>query len=75
MSYVILALTSIIGILVTLLRLKGSALHKVQVELLESRLNSLNKQYEQKVDAAKAKYAKAYEEYYDSLTGKDDEKR
>lgn len=59
-------LAGAVGVLVILLKIQGSKLHKAQVALLEQSFHSTMDQQDAKVDAAKAAFDAARNKYYDA---------
>jgi hypothetical protein len=59
-------MAGLIGVLVILLKVQGSRLHKAQVQLLEQSFHSTMDQQDAKVDAAKAAFHAAKTSYYDN---------
>lgn len=65
-QYTFLILAAIISFLVIALKVKGSELHAVQVQLLENSLKVALQKPQADVDAARAKYDAALKHYEES---------
>lgn len=62
-QWLLITLSTVIGGLVIALKMKGSALHKSQVQLLQQRYLNENEKNDAKVDAARKDFMEAYHEY------------
>jgi len=65
-QYLLATSSAAIGVLLVLLRLKGSKLHETQLRLLEVEYEAVNYKNEEKAKSAKERYRKALKEYNDA---------
>jgi uncharacterized membrane protein len=70
MNYLLGALAAIIGILVLMLRGKGTALHRAQIQLLSLRLATTSEQDAEAVKKARDAFTQAHNAYLRAKGGK-----
>lgn len=68
-QWALLTITTAMGILLTLFSLRGSKIHKLQLELLTQKIDSTLAQSEIKIKKAKEDYAKAVSNYHRARFG------
>jgi hypothetical protein len=68
-QWAMLAMAVTIGALVGLLRLQGSRLHRLQVQVLEEHVRTISSQDDTAVQEARSRFNKALQDYRSAVDG------